>query len=152
VGEHKVDITSGVDIDRPAAEVWSVIADFARNTEWQGGMKACSWTTDPPIAVGSRYDQEAAFLGRTIRTSFEVVELDESDDGRRSVTIDTVEGTFPITVTRTVEPLGHDRCRVSAHVRGTPDGLMGLLSPVMRPMVRRSVSGDYDRLKRLLEG
>lgn len=109
-----------------------MISDFARNTEWQGGMKACSWTTDPPIAVGSRYDQEAGFLGRTVFTTF--------------------EGTFPTTVTRTVEPLADDRSRVSAHVRGTPNGLMGLLSPVMRPMVRRSVSGDSARLKQLLEG
>ncbi|MGI9645397.1 MAG: hypothetical protein ACR2O6_08830 [Ilumatobacteraceae bacterium] len=80
-----------------------------------------------------------------------MTELDEADDPR-SVTIDTVEGTFPITVTRTVERIDDDRSTVSAHVRGSPSGLMGVLSPLMRPMVRRSVDGDYSRLKELLEG
>ena len=148
---HKVDITSGCEIARPVADVWAVIADFSRNTEWQGGMRSCEWITDPPIAVGSRYVQEAGFLGRTIRTTFEVVDLDTSD-GRRSVTIDTVEGTFPILVTRTVERIADDRSRVSAHVRGSPDGVMGVVSPLMKPMVRRSVDGDYARLRQLLEG
>jgi hypothetical protein len=81
MSKPRVDITSGVEIDRPLVEVWAVISDFARNTEWQGGMKACSWITEPPIAVGSRYDQEAGFLGRTVRTTFE---FDESGDDRRS--------------------------------------------------------------------
>ncbi len=151
VSDHKVDITSGCEVDRPADEAWAVISDFARNPEWQGGMRSCAWSTDPPLAVGSRYRQEAAFLGRAIRTTFEVIGLEEAADGRRSVTIDTVEGTFPITVTRTVEPLGAQRCRVSAHVRGSPDGLMGVLSPLTKPMVRRAVDRDYARLKQLLE-
>ena len=68
------------------------------------------------------------------------------------MTIDTVEGTFPITVTRAVEPAGDGRCEVSAHVQGTPKGIMGLLSPLMAPIVRRSVNGDYQRLKEMLEG
>ncbi|MGI9645398.1 MAG: SRPBCC family protein [Ilumatobacteraceae bacterium] len=90
---HKVDIMSGCEIARPAADVWAVVADFSRNTEWQGGMRSCEWITDPPIAVGSRYAQEASFLGRTIR-----VRGDRARRGRRS-------------------PFGHDR-----HGRGdVPD-------------------------------
>ena len=53
--------------------------------------------------------------------------------------------------TRTVEPLGEDRCRVSAHVRGQVDGWLRLLGPLMRLMVKRSVDADYAALKRLLE-
>lgn len=148
MADHKVDIRSGVDIECTAAAAWAIIADFSRNPEWQQGMRSCVWITEPPIALGSRYKQEAAFLGKPIRTTFEVVELVDGS----SITIDTVEGTFPIKVTRTVEPLGTgDRCRVSAHVRGTPAGIMGLMSPLMAPMVKRSVDGDYKRLKGLLE-
>lgn len=137
---------SSVEIDVPAASAWAVIADFSRNPEWQRGMKACQWVTEPPLAVGSRYEQRASFLGREIRSLFEVVEL---EPGRR-VSIDTIEGTFPITVTRSVEAAG-DGCVVTAEVSGDAGGIFGILSPLMRPLVKRSVDGDYARLKRLLE-
>lgn len=32
-------------------------------------MRSCRWTSDPPIGVGSTYDQVASFLGREIITS-----------------------------------------------------------------------------------
>lgn len=123
-----------------------VIADFSRNPGWQRGMKTAEWVTEPPLAVGSRYVQRAGFLGREIRSLFEVIELDPGT----LVTIDTVEGTFPITVTRSVTPEGNG-CLISADVRGDAGGLFGLMKPLLRILVRRSVAGDYKRLKRLLE-
>lgn len=141
-----IDITSSVAIDAPAADTWEVVADFARNPEWQRGMRKCSWLTDPPTRVGSRYQQMAKFLGREIHTTFEVVELEEGS----SVTIDTVEGTFPITVTRSVAPTASG-CEVTAHVRGDAGRLFRIFSPLLRRMVQRSVDGDYKRLKELLE-
>jgi len=38
-----------------------------------------AWVTDPPIRAGSRYEQVARFLGKDVRTSFEVTAL---EDGR----------------------------------------------------------------------
>jgi carbon monoxide dehydrogenase subunit G len=139
-------ISSSVTVDVPPALAWSVVADFARNPEWQRGMKTAEWVTKPPLAVGSRYVQHAGFLGRDIRSLFEVVELEPG----RLVTIDTIEGTFPITVTRTVIP-ADGGCLISADVRGDAGGLFRLMTPLLRALVKRSVDGDYRRLKRLLE-
>lgn len=141
-----IEISSSVAVDVPPAVAWDVIADFSRNPEWQRGMKSARWVTEPPLAVGSRYVQLAGFLGRDIRSLFEVIEL---DPGKR-VTIDTVEGTFPIAVTRSVTAAGGG-CLVSAEVRGDAGRLFRLVSPLLRAMVKRSVDGDYERLKRLLE-
>lgn len=141
-----IEISSSIVVDVPAARAWEVVADFARNPEWQRAMKSARWLTEPPLAVGSRYVQHAGFLGRDVQSLFEVIEL---DPGSR-VTIDTIEGTFPITVTRTVAPEGRS-CRVSADVRGDAGGLFRLVTPLLRALVKRSVDGDYARLKRLLE-
>ena len=141
-----LEISSFVTVDVPPEVAWRVVGDFSRNPEWQHGMKTAEWVTEPPLAVGSRYVQHAGFLGRDIRSLFEVVELEA---GRR-VTIDTIEGTFPITVTRTVTAAG-DGCRISAEVRGDAGGLFRLMTPLLRVLVKRSVDGDYRRLKRLLE-
>lgn len=99
----RIHITSEVAVAVAPATAWAVIADFSRNPEWQGGMRSCQWVTPPPLAVGSRYEQVASFLGRTIATTFEVVALAETDD-HASVTIDSVVSTFPLTVTRSVVP------------------------------------------------
>lgn len=146
-----VRISSGVDVAVPPEQAWAVIADFARNPDWQGGMESCTWLTEPPVTVGSRYQQEARFLGRTITTTFEVVALDEpGEQGRASITIHSIVSTFPLQVTRTVEPAA-DGCHVGARVAGQPSGWMGWFGPVMAAMVQRSVDADYRRLRELLE-
>jgi hypothetical protein len=127
--------------------VFDYVADMANNPEWQGGMERCTWTSDPPLRLGSTYDQEARFLGRSIVSSFEVVEYEPG----HLIRIKTTGGSMPIDVTRTVEPLGPGRCRVEAVVRGEATGPMRLLGPVLPRLVGRSVDGDYRRLKALLE-
>ena len=67
---------SSIDIDREAGEVFAVVADFSRNPEWQGGMRSATWTSEPPVRIGSTYDQEARFVGRDVVTTFEVVAFD----------------------------------------------------------------------------
>ncbi|HSK97608.1 MAG TPA: SRPBCC family protein [Euzebyales bacterium] len=141
-------VTSALDVDRPGAEVFRFVADAENNPRWQKGMRACRWTTPPPIGVGSRYEQHASFLGRRIASTFEVVRFDPD----RSITIRTITSTFPIEVTRSVTALDGDRCRVSADVRGEPGGIFGIAAPLLRRLVQRSVRADYRRLKALLEG
>lgn len=137
-----VDFTHQVEIQRPADEVFAYLADFENNPDWQGGMVACRWTSEARGVVGATYEQEARFLGRPIRTTFEVTALEPG----RSVSIASIVSTFPIQVTRRVEPTAGG-CRVTAHVRGQPTGLLKLFSG----MVPRSVAKDYAQLKRRLE-
>ncbi len=140
-------MSASVEIERPAEAVFDYIANMELNTTWQAGMRECRFTSDPPIAVGSAYEQVASFMGRAIRSSFLVTAFEPG----RSITIETLESTFPIKVTRTVEPLSETRSRATATIEGAPSGIMGLLAPLMKRMAQRSVRGDYRRLKSLLE-
>lgn len=141
------EVTASIEIDRPGADVFDYIADMSNNPRWQKGQRSCTWTSEPPLRLGSTYDQEAVFLGKTIVSSFEVAEFEA---GRR-IRISTTAGTMPIDVTREVEPLSESRCRVSALVRGDPTGVFKVIDPLMSRMVRSSVRKDYARLKGLLE-
>jgi hypothetical protein len=133
-------------VPRPADDVARFFFDMANNTKWQRGMRRCEWETPPPVGVGSIYMQEASFLGRTITSRFVVI----AHEPGRSITIDTIEGTFPIRVTRKVEPIDADSCRVTADISGGPRGLLGLLAPLTHRLAQRSVDADYDRLVELL--
>jgi hypothetical protein len=118
------------------------------NPEWLSNMRSARWTTAPPIAVGSRYEQTARFLGKDVRTSFEVTALEPG----RSITISSLPGSsFPIRITREVEPLGPQRTRVRELAEGDASGFYGVAERLIRPIVRRNIAGAYRRLKRLLE-
>ena len=86
-------------------------------------------------------------MGRTLMNLFEVTEYEPG----RSVSIHSEEGTFPITVCRSVHPVAPGSCRVTAEISGEPRGWMNWLAPLLRWLAQRSVDADYDRLKRLLE-
>ena len=137
-----MDFTHQIDIQRAPDEVFSYLAEFEDNPAWQGGMVACRWTSATRLEVGSTYDQEARFLGRSILTSFVVSAYTPGE----SIAIESTRSTFPIQVTRSVEAIDGG-CRVTAHVRGQPTGLFKLFSG----MVPRSVAKDYAELKRVLE-
>ena len=141
-----MDLVAQRSIAKPAAAVFEFFADAANNPKWQRGMKRCEWTTPRPIAVGSRYEQVASFLGRAIVSTFEVVEL---TPGERIV-IATVESTFPIRVERAVQSTGSQSCRVTAEISGGPK-VPRIAQRLVRRFAQRSVNGDYDRLVRLLE-
>jgi uncharacterized membrane protein len=140
-----IEATSSVELQRSAGEIFAFIADAENNPSWQRGMRSCRWVSDPPIRIGSTYDQQASFLGRSISSTFEVTELQPG----RSITIRTTQSTFPIQVTRRVHELGSDRCRVNAIVTGDPSGIFRIATPVLRAMVERSVRADYRRLQLL---
>ena len=142
-----IEVETTISVARSAADVFDFVADMANNPDWQRGMQSCRWTSEPPIRVGSKYDQVASFLGREIRSSFVVTEYEPG----RMIRIETTSGPMPIDVTRTVEAEGADSCRVSAVVRGDAAGLFRITEPLMRVMVDRSVRQDYVRLKAALE-
>jgi len=137
-----------VNVNRPPSEVFGYLEDAENNPRWIPNMRSCRWTTPAPVTVGSRYEQTSGFLGRRIETSFEVT---EHEPGHR-VTISSREGSsFPITVTRIVEPRADGGSHVIELVEGDASGFYAIAAPVLRVMVARNVRRDYRNLKRVLE-
>ena len=134
-------------VARPAEEVFEFFADASNNPKWQHGMKECSWTTDPPLRVGSRYEQRARLMGWNVISVFEVTEFKPG----QLIRIETIKSTFPIQVTRTVSPIDETSCEVSAIIDGGPEsGLMKWMEPLIGRRAQQSVDADYDRLVQLL--
>ncbi len=141
-------VTVEIEIARAPAVVWEYLADAEHNPEWLRNMSSCRWITDPPIRVGSRYEQVARFLRKEVRTSFEVSALEQG----QLVTISSLPGSsFPLTITRRLDPIDSGRCRVIEVAGGDPSGFYRVAEAPMRVMVRRNIDRAYRRLKHLLE-
>ena len=132
----------------PPHEVFKFWGDHSNNPKWQKGQRSCVWTSDPPIGIGSTYDQEAALLGRPIISSFECVEFEPDT----MIRMKTTKSTMPLDITRTVSPGPNGGTTLNAIIRGEPTGLMRLLNPLTKRMVERNVNKDYQRLQELLDG
>jgi uncharacterized protein YndB with AHSA1/START domain len=69
-------VTVQIEISRSPADVWEYLVNVEHNPEWLANMSSCRWLTEPPIRIGSRYEQLARFLGKNVRTTFEVSALE----------------------------------------------------------------------------
>ncbi|WP_432477709.1 SRPBCC family protein [Nocardioides sp. GXQ0305] len=142
-----VDVRVQTVIARPVAAVAAYAGDPSHAPEWYVNIREVTWQTPPPVAVGSRMDFVARFLGRRLAYTYEVVEL--TPDER--LVMRTADGPFPMETTYTWEPVVEGATRMTLRNRGTPSGFAGVTAPVMERSMRRATTRDLARLKALLE-
>lgn len=141
-----VDVCTDIVIARGRDEVAAFAADPDNATAWYRNIKSVEWQTGRPVAVGSRIDFVAEFLGRRLAYTYEVREL---DPGRRFV-MSTDHGPFPMETTYTwADAAGGTR--MSLRNRGNPSGFARLSAPMMALAMRRANSKDLAALKAVLE-
>ena len=104
------------------------------------------WQTPPPLAVGSRMDFEARFLGRRLDYTYEVVVL---EPGQRLV-MRTADGPFPMGTTYTWESVP-DGTRMRLRNRGTPSGFAKVTAPVMARAMKGAMTKDLACLAERLQ-
>ena len=142
-----VDVRVETVIDRPVSEVAGYAGDPGHAPEWYANIRKVTWQTRPPVALGSRMDFVARFLGRRLAYTYEVVELVPDE----RLVMRTADGPFPMETTYTWEPAGEGATRMTLRNRGTPSGFAGLAAPVMERAMRRATTKDLAELKQLLE-
>jgi uncharacterized membrane protein len=143
-----VDVVTAITIDRPPGEVSAFAADPANAMAWYKTIKSVHWETPPPLAVGSRLQFRARFLGRTLNYTYEVRAI---DPGSRLV-MATAQGPFPMETIYTWEDTPDGATRMTLRNRGEPSGFAAVSAPVMARAMRRANEADLRRLKALLEG
>lgn len=142
-----VDVVTEVVIERPVAMVAAYVGDPSNAPEWYANIESVSWRTGPPIAVGSRMEFVAHFLGRRLVYTYEVVELVPLE----RVVMRTEQGPFPMETSYQWSPTGERSTHMSLRNRGEPSGFAGVAAPLMSAAMRRANQRDLSRLKVLLE-
>jgi uncharacterized protein YndB with AHSA1/START domain len=142
-----VDVLTEVVIARPRSAVADYAADPSSAPHWYANNESVTWRTPPPIAVGSRMDFVAHFLGRRLAYTYEVTELVA---GERLV-MRTAQGPFPMDTTYTWTALDDTHTRMTLRNRGEPTGFAKMTGPVMAAAIRRANSKDLAALKQILE-
>ncbi len=142
-----VDVLTEIVIDRPVAAVAAYAADPTNAPDWYLNIKSVDWQTTPPIAIGSRMDFVAQFLGRRLAYTYEITEL---EPGSRLV-MRTAEGPFPMETTYTWTAVDDSHTRMTLRNRGEPAGFGRIAAPAMAAAMRRANRKDLNNLKQIIE-
>jgi Polyketide cyclase / dehydrase and lipid transport len=145
-GVGSVDVTTEIVIRRPREEVAAFAADPRNATAWYRNITSAAFRTPPPLAVGSRLDFTARFLGRTLTYTYEVAEY---EPGRRLVQR-TADGPFAMETTYTWADVP-EGTKMTLRNRGEPSGFSSVAAPAMATAMRRANRSDLRRLKEHLE-
>ena len=141
-----VDVQVETVIERPVDVVAAFAGDPTNAPQWYANIRSVAWQTPPPVAVGSRMDFVAQFLGRRLAYTYEVVELEPLE----RLVMRTAEGPFPMETSYTWSPV-QAGTRMTLRNRGNPSGFARIAAPVMEVAMRRATTKDLARLKALLE-
>lgn len=142
-----VDVVTEVVIDRPRGQVGAYAADPSNAPQWYANIESVKWRTEPPMAVGSRMDFVAHFLGRRLAYTYEVVEW---VPGVKLV-MRTAQGPFPMETTYTWTAIDETHTRMRLRNRGEPAGFSKIAAPMMSAAMRRANVKDLAAIKRILE-
>jgi uncharacterized membrane protein len=141
------DVTVETVVARPRAELARYASDWRNDPSWIGGVSEARQVTDGPFGVGAQVLRVASFLGRRIEYVTEVV---EHEPGSR-LAMRAVRGPFPLDVVYEFEDAADAGTRMRIRARGDASGFYRLAGPLLARAVRRSIAGDLERLKGLLE-
>ncbi|WP_433013158.1 SRPBCC family protein [Kribbella sp. CA-294648] len=141
-----VDVLTEIVIERPVAEVAAYAGDPGNAPEWYANIESVEWLTEPPVAVGSRMNFVAHFLGRRLAYTYEVVELVPLE----RLVMRTAQGPFPMETSYQWSAEG-DATRMTLRNRGEPSGFAGVAGPLMAAAMRRANRKDLAKVKALLE-
>lgn len=142
-----ITVNADVNIERPLPEVFAFLEDVENHPTWVRGMQWCRWTSDPPVGVGSTYDQVATFLGKETASSFVVTE----HVAGKGISVKTTMSAVPITLTRTMTASASGCTHLQETLEYQPRGVYKVAPHLLQSKVQRAVRRDHERLKRLLE-
>jgi uncharacterized protein YndB with AHSA1/START domain len=128
-------------IERPAADVWALIADYDVDPLWRKGVSAMNPQPSGLARTGTTTLEVLRFGGRTYRIPGEVTDVRAG----HSLTWNASKAHG----TRTVEPVDECTCTVTLMMHIRLDGAERLLGWLLARMMRHNLSADLRRLAQL---
>jgi Polyketide cyclase / dehydrase and lipid transport len=141
-----IDTSDSITINRPVDEMFAYVADTANDPAWHTDILEARKTSDGPIGTGTTWRQRIKpFMGVSEATA-EVVAFEP----HRKEVLRGVAGPMQATLTYLFVP-ADGGTTFTRRIQIEMSGLMGLMLPLMRPMVGKSNAGFVANLKRVLE-
>jgi uncharacterized protein YndB with AHSA1/START domain len=127
--------------------VFAFVAEMENESQWHTDILKAERLTDGEVGQGTRYKLQ--FRPQPMSPSEGTVEIVEFEPGRRIVSRSDMGNMKPRLTHIFEEASGGTQ--VTRHIQIETSGLMTLMSPIMKMMVRRRNGEFIENLKRTLE-
>jgi carbon monoxide dehydrogenase subunit G len=133
-------------IERPVEDVYSFISNFENESKWCEEVVRTQKTSEGPIGVGSTFTDHVEFMGRTIKSSYEILACEPN----KSITIETSAGLVPFVATYSFDDAdGVTKLAILAEAE--PGGVFKHSTPIIRRRLDKQWEQNFANLKQLLE-
>ncbi|WP_144127953.1 SRPBCC family protein [Catellatospora sichuanensis] len=141
-------ITTTIQVERPAADVFSYVTDPTRFHEWQQGVVGGHMDTAAEPTVGTRCVTTRRIGGKNRSSVSTVTRIDPT----KRWAVQGIDGPIRATVDLTVQPITAGSSQLTISVDFTGHGIGKILVPLMvRPEARKAMPNNLAALKRNLE-
>ena len=142
-----IDVTVSTTINRPVGEVFAFVAEMENEPQWHTDILEAERLTDGEVGKGTNY--RVQLRPQPMSPSEATVEIVEFEADRRIVSQADM-GNMKPTMTYVFEE-AEGGTQVTRRIQIGTSGMMTLMSPMIKMMVRRRNVGFVDNLKQVLE-
>ncbi|MET0864671.1 MAG: SRPBCC family protein [Nakamurella sp.] len=145
-GVSEYHLTAQTDINRPAAAVWALVADYSKDAQWRHGVSRMQPTPAGLVQVGTTTDESMRLGGSNYR-NLGLITAVQPGSYFEWRTTDGADANG----SRTVTPLTEDRCMLRMTVDVRVRGIQRTIAPLLAKLLQRNLNGDVRRLRELAE-
>lgn len=142
-----IDVTVATNVERPVDEVFAFVADMENEPQWHTDIVEAERLTEGEVGEGTNF--RVQFRPQPMSPAEGKIEIVEFQPDRRIVSRSDM-GNMKPELTHVFEEV-NGGTRVTRRIQIETSGLMTLMSPLMKVMVRRRNAEFLENLKRLLE-
>jgi uncharacterized protein YndB with AHSA1/START domain len=142
-----IDVTVDTSVERPVDEVFAFVADMENEPRWHTDIVEAQRLTEGRVGEGTNY--RVQFRPQPMSPPEGTIEIVEFEPNRRIVSRSDM-GNMKPELTHVFEE-ANGGTRVTRRIQIETSGLMTLMNPLMKVMVRRRNAEFLENLKRLLE-
>jgi uncharacterized membrane protein len=144
---RKLSMQMGIDIGRPAGEVFDFVADQTNAPRWQKGLHEVRRTTPVPVGVGTEHVFARRFAGMNVEARNRYTAFEPG----RFVSFEIPTGKITGEASYLVEPTGSNTSRLTSEVNFRVSGLARMATPLLARVFERDGRNNLATLKDLLE-
>ena len=139
-------VDKSVHIDKPAADVFSFVSDFANDAKWQSGVVRSEQTSAGPLGKGTTGQTVQKFMGRELKNDLEGTTFEPP----KRFGAKTTSGPVQFEVMCTLEEMGGGT-HMTVHMEGEPGGFFKVAEGMVKNELNKSLDTDLAKLKQMLE-
>jgi carbon monoxide dehydrogenase subunit G len=141
-----ITVEKSVHINKPIAEVFAFMSDFANDAKWQSDLVRSEKTSEGPIAVGTTGLYVQKLMGKELKNDVVVTVY----DAPKRFGMKTTSGPVQFEILASLEEMGGGT-HVTINAKGEPGGFFKLAEGLIQKELEKTFERDFEKLKQILE-